>query len=279
MMKQGRRRMLFQSIAYTILLIYICLSLFPIGWGFVTSVKSSKEVYRLPPVWVPQVPQWGNYVKVFMNRPFFHYMKNSLIIAIFVTFLCLTFGVMGGYGFSRSRRRIGKYAFSGVITSRIIPPISLIIPFIIIYNAVGLRDTRTGMILAGLFLWLPFTTWIMKNYFDSLPEELLDSARIDGCNEFTAFYKVMLPLTKPGLIASAILSFTYTWNEYTYALALTRVEARTIPVGLTDFFLDDTILWNQLCAASMIAIIPPIIFVVFAQRFIVKGLLGGALKG
>lgn len=274
----GHRKQILNTLCYLMVTSYTLLAFFPILWMFLTSMKDNEEVYALPPVWFPRF-SFQNYVKVFADRPFLFYMKNSFLIALSVTLLCVFFGTMAGYGFSRDRAKISAYLFWGVLTTRAIPPIALIVPFIILANDIGLFDTLRVMIIAGLFLWLPFVTWLMRGYFDGIPSSLLEAALMDGCSQFQAFWKVMLPLAKPGLISSAILTFIYTWNEYLYALALTRMDARTLPVGLTDFFLDDTILWNQLSGGTMIAILPPILFVVLLQRFIVRGILEGAVKG
>jgi len=257
---------------------YLFISLFPIFWTFQTSFKSNEQVYRLPPVWFP-IPTIQCYIAVFKERPFLHYLSNSLVVALAVTGICLFFGAFAAYGFSRLRFRGSNYLFRGILATRLIPPVSFIISFTILFARFHITDTRLGLVIANIFFCLPFAIWVMKSFFDSIPQSLIDVARIDGCSKISAFWYVLLPLAKPGLISAGILSFLSSWNEFMFALTLTRKQAITLPVGLTDFFRDDLILWNQLAAATIVTIFPAVIFVICFQRSLVRGMLAGAIKG
>jgi multiple sugar transport system permease protein len=261
-----------------VLLGYIFVSLFPVFWTFQTSFKSNEEVYRRPPIWFPR-PTLEYYQAVFKERPFFHYLNNSLVVALAVSGICMFFGSFAAYGFSRLRFRGSSYLFGGILASRLVPPISFVIPFTILFTQLRTMDTRLGLIIANTFFSLPFAIWVMKSFFDSIPQDLIDAARIDGCSKISAFWYVLLPLARPGLISAGILSFLFSWNEFMFALTLTRKQAITLPVGLTDFFQDDLILWNQLAAATIVTVLPAIIFVICFQRGLVRGVLAGALKG
>ena len=169
--------------------------------------------------------------------------------------------------------------FLGVIFSRMVPPVSFIIPFVIIFGNLGLKDTQLSLIITNTFFCLPFAIWVMKPFFDGVPSELEDAARIDGCDKIQLFFRVLLPIVKPGITAAAILSFLFSWKEFLFALVLTATKAKTLPIGLTDFFIDEYIEWNRLAAASTISIIPAIIFVVLFQRYLIRGMLAGSVKG
>ena len=169
--------------------------------------------------------------------------------------------------------------FGLILASRLVPPISFIVPFTIIFSYLKMIDTLAVLIIAYIFFNLPFVIWILSGFFESIPQELDDAARIDGCNNISAFWRVILPLTLPGIIASAILAFLLSWNEFMFALVLTRLEAKTLPIGMYDFFADGFVRWNWLSAATMYSMVPAIIFVIFFQKHLIKGMLAGAVKG
>ncbi len=263
---------------YAFLFIFIFLSLSPALWMLGNSFKSDAEIFKMPPVWFPSV-KWENYRAIFAGRPFLKYTRNSLIVALSVTGICVALGTPAAYGFSRFQFWGSKLMFGAILASRLVPPISFIVPFTIIFSFFNIIDTFPALMIAYIFFNLPFVIWIMSGYFESIPHELDEAARIDGCNNIGTFWRVILPLTMPGIIASAILTFLLSWNEFMFALVLTRLEAKTLPIGMYDFFADGFVRWNWLSAATMYSMVPAMIFVVFFQKHLIKGMLAGSVKG
>lgn len=263
---------------YAFLLIFIFLSLFPVIWMLNNSFKTDEEIFKMPPIWFPTI-KWENYQAIFEGRPFIKYTLNSLIVALSVTVICVGLGTPAAYGFSRFQFRGNKLMFGLILASRLVPPISFIVPFAIIFSYLKIIDTLAALIIAYIFFNLPFVIWILSGFFESIPQELDEAARIDGCNNISAFWRVILPLTLPGIIASAIMAFLLSWNEFMFALVLTRLGAKTLPIGMYDFFADGFIRWNWLSAATMYSMVPAIIFVVFFQKHLITGMLAGAVKG
>lgn len=272
---------------YALLTIYLVVIWFPIYYIFITSLKPTSEVLSLPITFFPQNPTIGNYVDIFTNRPFEYYTMNSMIVATTTTVICVTLGTLTGYSFSRHDFMGNKTLLLSIVGARMIPPIALIVPFFQIMSQpplIGgltgsLYDTRLALILTYTFFNLPFAVWIMKNYFDGVPESLDEQARIDGCSRWEAFFKIILPMAKPGIAATAILAFIFSWNEFVFALVLTSSEAaQTLPIAVSLFVADDFVDWAHLAAGGMIAALPGILFGLFFQQYIVSGLTQGAVK-
>ncbi|MCD6574994.1 carbohydrate ABC transporter permease [Candidatus Aerophobetes bacterium] len=263
---------------YAFLILFIIISLFPLFWMLDTSFKSDEEVFKMPPVWFPSPVRLENYRIFLLQRPFVKYTLNSLIVALSVSALCIGLGAPAAYGFSRFRFRGNRLMFGAILSSRLVPPISFIVPFTMIFSWFKMIDTLQALIIAYIFFNLPFVIWILSGFFKSIPQELDDAARIDGCNNITAFWKVILPIARPGVIAGTILTFLMCWNEFLFALVLTRLNAKTLPIGLYDFFADGFIRANWLAAATIYTLIPAIVFVLFFQKHLIKGILAGAVK-
>lgn len=274
-------------VAYALLGIYVFVVWFPIYFIFVTSIKPTSEVLSLPITFVPSEPTVSNYVEIFRNRPFEFYTFNSLFVATTTTAICVTLGTASGYTFSRYDFFGNKALLLSIVGARMIPPIALIVPFFAIMSdppLIGgftgsLYDTRIALILTYTFFNLPFSVWIMKNYFDGVPESLDEQAQVDGCSTWEGFVKIILPVAKPGIAATAILAFIFSWNEFVFALVLTSTQqSQTLPIAVSLFVADDFIDWAHLAAGGMIAALPGILFGLFFQRYIVSGLTRGAVK-
>ncbi|GGN85555.1 carbohydrate ABC transporter permease [Haloarcula pellucida] len=274
-------------VAYALLGLYVFVIWFPIYFIFITSIKPTSAVLDIPISFVPTQPTVSNYVEIFQNRPFELYTLNSLIVASTTTIICVTLGTVTGYSFSRYDFVGNKTLLLSIVGARMIPPIALIVPFFSIMSnppLVGgltgsLYDTRIALILTYTFFNLPFAVWIMKNYFDGVPESLDEQARIDGCSRWEGFVKIILPMAKPGIAATAILAFIFSWNEFVFALVLTSSEqAQTLPIAVSLFVADDFVDWAHLAAGGMIAALPGILFGLFFQQYIVSGLTQGAVK-
>ena len=205
---------------------------------------------------------------------------NSLIISLTSTAIALVSGVLAAYAFARFNFRGKNTLFYSAIITQMIPPVALLIPMYVIYRRLGLADTKIGLIVIYLSLALPFVIWIMKGYMSNLPMELEDAAKIDGCTQMQAFFKVMLPLSAPGLASTAIFVFIISWNEFFYAVNLTSsLAAKTIPVIITEFSSKAGYDFIMAATGGVLASIPPVVLSLVFQRFIISGLTAGAVKG
>jgi ABC-type glycerol-3-phosphate transport system permease component len=273
--KQGKK-----LLPKLVLLVYFVVNLFPVYWIFITSLKTDSEIYRPQPTFLPQHPTAENYAKIFTTRPYLKYTINTILISVGATVTCVVFGVLASYGFSRykfSGNKALRYLF---LSSRVFPPISLIIPIFMMVGWVGLYDTVTAQILVNTYMWLPFFIWINISFFDSIPKEIDQAAQIDGCTRMQSFYRIALPLAIPGIAASSIIAFLGTWNEFLYNLILGPTPAsKNLSVGASDFIADMFVSWNQMAAGAVISCLPAFIFVIFFQKYIVTGLTAGSVKG
>ncbi|TDO95178.1 carbohydrate ABC transporter membrane protein 2 (CUT1 family) [Halanaerobium saccharolyticum] len=264
---------------YLFLGAYILFSLFPIYWIIITAFKNPSAVLELPVNWIPENPTIDNFIYVFRERPYLSYTINSVVAALSSTLLCVVLGTPAAYSFSRYDFKGNKVMFFSVLVSRMIPPIALIVPFYSMMQNLGLIDTKIALIITYSFFNLPFVIWVMKSYFDEIPTGLDEAARIDGASKWQIFKDVILPVTLPGIAASAMLAFIFSWNEFVFTLVLTLTPAaKTLPIGLMDFIADDFIDWARLMAGGALAATPAIIFGLFFQKYIVGGLTKGAIK-
>ncbi|MGD2124945.1 MAG: carbohydrate ABC transporter permease [Desulfobacteraceae bacterium] len=268
--------------AYAIILGFILLSQIPIYFTAITSFKPEKEIYSADITWWPHKATLENFRKILTveeERDFKVYIINSLGIAGISTLIVIFFGTLGGYAFSKYRFVGSDVLLLLILVIRVIPPVTLLTPLYKLSTWLRIYDTWMILIWANVYLFLPFTIWLLKAFFDNVPSELPEAAKIDGCSNYGAFRRVVLPTIFPGVSAGAILTFLYSWNHFIFALALTSTpRAKTIPVGLYDFVGDFYVDWGSMCAAALIATIPAILFIIFFQKYIVSGLLTGAIK-
>lgn len=252
--------------------------LFPPVVLFVTSIKTDIDALSFPPKWIFD-PTLKNYVAILKTSPLVGYALNSLIVAFLNTVLCLIFGSMAAYSLARFKfKGAGNIAF-WILSIRMMPPVAAIIPIYILMKNLGLLDTPWCLVITYLTFNLPFVVWMMKGFFEEIPRDIEESALIDGCSDFKIFYKIALPLVAPGLAATAILVFIFSWNEFIFALILTGTKAVTLPVGIIGYMKETGINWGYMTAGGVLALIPVIIFMILVQKHLVKGLTLGALKG
>ncbi|WP_052367966.1 carbohydrate ABC transporter permease [Haloferax sp. ATB1] len=252
--------------------------LVPLLWTFLTSLKTESAVYSL--TYLPENPTLQPYYSALFEEGYWRALLNSVIISTTTTVLVLLLATPAGYAFSRYRFPFDSEIFILVLFSRLFPPIGLVIPFFEILGWVGLINTRAGIIIANVYLWLPLMVYILRNFFMSVPEELDESALVDGCTQFQAFKEIALPLALPGVAACGILTFLYSWREFLFALITSNtLQSMPVSVSVYKFVGDVSVSWASLSAASILAILPTVAVVVFFQRYIVSGLTSGALKG
>lgn len=273
------RRVSWTAVVYALLAVVNLFVLFPFYSMFVTSLKDQASALTVPIQWWPAHPTLGAYVSMWAARPYGRYFLNSLIVASCTTAVSIALAALAGYGFSRYRFPGAAALLMGMVATQMIPGILLLITYFKVVSVLELYNTLTALVIAYTSFVLPFTTWIMKGYFDTIPLELDEAAMIDGCSPLSAFCRVTLPVAVPGLTATSIYAFLLAWNEFMFAYVLTDSNTKyTISVGIAHLFGEYSVAWNELMAAGMVAALPPIILYMFTSRFLVSGLTAGALK-
>lgn len=268
---RNRIRIAVSTVALGIVLLWLLL---PIFWVIETSLKTRPVAQAFPPVFWGFELQWSNFVTVWTETPLPSYIWNGLIVATAVTVISLILGITHAYAISMYESRVGDMSFLFIVAARIVPPLSILVPFYVFFNRFGLIDTKPAVIIVQTAFIEPFVVWIMKGYFDNMSRSLIDSARTDGCTKFQAFYKIMLPIAKPGIASAAIISWLLTWNAFTAIFILTTSpQAMTLPVGVLSYSRDVYIPWNLISAASVIGIIPSAVIVIFFQNYLVEGMV------
>lgn len=251
----------------------------PFLWQVASSVKPAAELLSLPPL-LPTRISLAHYAAVFGDQAFARMIVNSLIVAATTATLSLAVGALAAFALSVLRLRHRNAVLGLLLAASMFPPIATVSPLFLLLSALGLRDTLFALVLTYTTFSLPLSVWLLARFFDELPRELYVAARADGCTAFGALRRVILPLSRPGLLAAGLLVFVFCWNEFLFALAFTATEAsRTIPVGIAMFPGLHEIPYGEIAAAS-VAVTLPVVALAFAfQRRIVDGLTAGAVKG
>lgn len=268
-----------KTLLFIALIIILLSILFPVLWLFALSIKSQKVAFQTPPAFVFK-PTFSAYKSVYSGLSQYpKYLINSIIIASLNTVFCLFLGLPAAYSFSRFTFTGRRASMLFILITRMLPPISLMVPFYLIANRLHLIDTHISLILAYMVYNLPFIIWMMKGFIDDIPVTLDESALIDGCNRLKAFIRVVLPLSAPGLVVTSILNFIFSWNEFLWASVLTGVRSKTMTVGISAFWTNVSLQWANIGAASTVFLLPPIVVVILFRKYVVSGLTLGAIKG
>ncbi|MBW2059460.1 MAG: carbohydrate ABC transporter permease [Deltaproteobacteria bacterium] len=265
---------------YVVVGVILFFMLIPIGWTFITSLKSLKEAFLTPPTYVPRNPTFEAYKAVIFKSPVPRYILNSLIYCLSTVAFILTAGVFSAYGLSKYPYRGSNLILVSFLVTRILPPLSLLLPFYIIFRVLGLIDTKLSVIIFAIYLSYPLAVWILKSFFDTFPSDLMDAGMIDGCTRMGVLFRIVLPGVATGIAAVAIIAFLWTWQEFLSPyLFLNSDINKPITVGVYYFVGDELTYWNTISAAAIFASIPGIVFFLIAQKYIVKGLTMGGVKG
>ena len=254
--------------------------LFPLYWVIVSSLKNTVELFRSPPTLFPQQIDWSPYIANFVqNQDMLHYMGNSLQIALGTMLLSLILGTPIAYGLARLPVR-GKNVFLLLfLVVQMFPSIMLALPLFVMFTRMGLMNTLLAVVFAITTRTLPFAVLVLRPFFLSLPRDLEDAAFIDGCGLWGSFYRIILPLARPGLLTVAILTFLIGWSDFLFPLALISDDTRRpLTLGLYKFISEYGTRWNDLMAVSTVAALPIILVFIFAQRYVTSGLVAGATK-
>lgn len=261
------------------LLMILAWSLFPIVWQVVTSLKPDAELLSLPPL-LPSRPTLAHYQALFDEQAFVRVLVNSIGIALLTTAAAVTLGTLAGFALACLPIRGKPLVLGLVLGCSMFPAIVTVGPLFIGIRALGLRDTWAAVIISHTTFALPLTIWVVTNFMRELPEDLYRAARVDGCTPWQALTHILLPLSRPGLTAAAVLAFLFSWTEFLYALTFTATDAsRTVPVAIALFPGLHEIRWGEMAAASMLITVPVILLVLAFHRHIIHGLTAGAVKG
>jgi len=274
---KGKKKELLTILIFLGLAFMFLQSVFPFYWMLVTSFKNKLQVYDAS-VWVFK-PIFENYVKVFISKNFLKYLINSTVIAIFSVIISVFIGGLAAYGFARYQFKRKELYFFSLLALRMLPAIAFTIPYFIIGRFTGVLDTHVILIIASLTFNLPFTVWMMRGFFEEIPKELEESAKVDGCSTLQVLRLIVVPLAIPGITATGIFALIYSWNEFVYALILTSRDAVTIPILSTLFTSVAGTSYGQLATVGVLASTPILIFAMFVQKYMIRGLTFGAVKG
>ncbi len=263
-----------------IFLIAVCIyCLIPFAWMLSTSLKTETEAFRIPPTWLPLQLTVDSYIGIWLRKNFATYFINSTIISLATAILSTFFGAFAGYGFSRFFFRGRRLLIGFFLATQMLPGVLLVGPYFKILSRSGLYDTRSGLIIAFLTICLPFSTRMMKGFIDKVPQELDQSAMVDGCSRVGVFFKIVLPIVAPGMVATILFAFLLAWGDLLWALCLTSSEKMiTVTLGIARTVGEFRIIWPMLMAGSLVGGMPAILLYIFLQRLLVQGLTAGAVK-
>ena len=264
---------------YIITFIIVFLSLLPFAWFVGTSLKSPVEVTAIPPVLLPSVTL-SSYRSAIEEYHLLHFVKNSLIVAGLTTLVTIFISIITGYSLARLRIKYKGFIMGSLLVVSMFPQISIAGPVWRILQDLGWLNTYQGIIIPYITLTLPLGVWILASFFKDLPPDLEASERIDGCSHFQTLFRIIVPLSAPGVCTAAILVFIYAWNEFFFALLImTQQDLQTLPVGIALFQGQYTMPWGEIAAASTVSTVPLVLMVFIFQKRIISGLTAGAIKG
>jgi multiple sugar transport system permease protein len=251
--------------------------IFPVYWLFIISFKTPDEIFAFPPVWYPESIQFANYRVLFKDGDA-ETVWNSLILAGVSTVIAMVLGTMCAYSLVRFKTG-GENLAVWIISQRMMPPIAIAFPVFLLYVFFGWVDTFHGLIILYTAFSLPYVIWMMRGYIEDLPLELEESALVDGCTRWEVLWKVVFPMVRSGLFATAVFTFVFAWNDFLFALVLTRTEVITYTVQVTHYFGGQSNFWAKIAAMSVLGTIPVFFTVATLQRYLVRGISMGAVKG
>jgi multiple sugar transport system permease protein len=267
-------------VLYIVIAIVLVIIAFPVYWLISTSLKPGLESLTNPPTYVPSHLVFDNYIAVLKSENV-KFLRNSLIVALASTFLTTIMGAMAAYALSKTYIAfwLRRLLMLWILVTRIFPPITTAIPYYVIIKNLGLSDTHSALVITYVSYGLPFVIWLMLGFFQDMPADIEKAAIVDGCSMWQRFRQVVLPLTLPGLAVTAIFAFIYAWNEFLFASIITSFNAKTLPVVISTFISDQYLRWGEMSAMGSMMVIPVMIFALATQKYLVRGLTFGAVKG
>jgi len=282
-----KRKAPIEILRYGFILIILLWTVFPLAWMILTSFKPANDIMVSPPRFLFK-PTLENYHYAMTKANFAMFIGNTLYVSVLSTIFVIILASLAAYSFARYNVGQGNILFF-ILTTKMMPAIAVVLPFFLIFRDIGATpigealgiglDKRGALVVSYTIFNLPFAIWLMVSFFQDISRELEDSARLNGYNRLQVLWKVVLPLAAPGIAVTAIFCLIFAWNEFLFAYILTRDAARTITVGVESFFTLRGILWGPVAAAATISVVPMLIFVLILQRYMVRGLTFGAVRG
>ena len=277
--KTGSQRMV-KGIGNVVLALMFLWTAIPFYWMFVTSLKHDKEIYGYEATLIPERPTIANYITIIKDSPYLLFLRNSTVVAVCSTVLSIIIASLGAYAIARLNFP-GRATLARLLVCTYLVPASLLfIPLFALMSTLHLLDSLSGLTIVYLGADVPFATWLLMGYFRSVPVDLEEAARVDGCNRVSALVRIVLPMSLPALVVVTFSSFTHAWNEFLYAHVFTSTtNARTVTTGLVNFMSQDVFFWGPLMASTVMSALPPVLMFLVFQRWVVKGLTLGGVKG
>ncbi|MFC5449289.1 carbohydrate ABC transporter permease [Paenibacillus aestuarii] len=265
---------------YAGLLLFVLFLIFPLYWMFVTSFKDNSVLFRIPPEWIPNKPVLEHYIKLFADNYFVIYYRNSLLVSGCTTLITLLVAMFAGYGFSRFHFKFKNALMFAILSTQMLPVVSLLIALYAMYKSYGLLNTHAGLVIALTTASLPFSIWMIKVFFDNIPLSLEEAAKIDGCSRFGILFRIIFPLSKPGIFSVGIYTFILSWDDLLYSLTLINKDnLRTLNPGISIRYMGEVAYdWANIMTVCVTATIPIVILFLFFQKYMVAGLTAGAVK-
>ena len=274
--RKNRTRRILGNVLYALaLILVVAFLLAPFYWMVLNAFKTPLQIIKLPPELIFQ-PTMRNFENVFGTQNFMRYIMNSMIIGAGCTLIGLLIGLPAAYSIALYRQN--RLAIV-ILMARMVPGITFLVPLFIIFRALGMVGSYTSLILAHMLVGLPFIVWVMVPFFESIPRELTEAAVVDGASAVRAFVAVVLPLSGPGIVTAAILSFVFSWNNFMFSIVLASNRTRTVPVAIYNFISYAQIDWGGLMAAAVVITLPVLVLAIITQRYVIRGLTAGAVKG
>lgn len=280
-MSQAVRRRLTNGVILVIYAVIILFFLFPIFWVFSLSLRTVPELFASPPIWFPENPQFQNYTFVLQKTPVGQYLIHSLILVVLTVLVVLAIAIPAAYALSRFRFRLSRATLVAILVCQMISPVVIVIPLYNFFAALNVLNNYATLLLVYSAISLPFSTWFLKGYLDTIPRDLDEAAHVDGCSRLQALWRVILPMTLPGITSAALLAAVMSWSQFVVPFILVDdPNFYPVTVGLVNLEGNsDSITLQYLAAGSILAIVPVMLIFVLLQRFIVSGLTNGAVKG
>lgn len=275
----GRRPWL-DAVTYIALILASLISMFPVLWAITTALKTDGEVNSFPPTMLPGKLNLGNFSAVIFQSDFPKYLLNSVIVTVICILVATLIAAHAAYALTNFRIRYKKQMMFIILMTSMVPPVAMLVPLYMLSVKLGLYDTRFLLILIYTAWRVPVLAWILRGFFEKLPKELMEAGIIDGCSQAMVFYRIILPISKPGIVSAALLSAVYVWNDFLVSSTFTtKNELRMLSIGLYNYISQYGIQWGKLMAAVTISIVPIVILFVLLQRHFVEGMAAGAVKG
>ena len=273
--RKRQRKILGKIVFYIFLIAVLAFTLFPFLWMVLAAFKTNAQVTDPNQLFIFK-PYFGNFSTVFSRYDFVKPIFNSMVVSVVSTALGLLLGLPSAYAIARAKKHMTSNI---ILIVRFFPGIAFMFPWYIIFSKIGITDTYLALILSHLLINVPFIVWVMIPYFESIPVELDEAAKVDGCRTLSAFLRVILPLTGPGLITTSLLSIIFSWNNFLFSLILAGGNTRTVPLALLSFVSYASVDWGAMMAAAVVITLPILVISLLAQKYIIAGLTAGAVKG